>query len=432
MSDHRRSYRKTLGLAVVALLGAAGACAGLLVIALRGAAWPAWIWVLWVVALLVPVLPLGLLLLVISGGLIALRRDTLETQGRPYPPRGRREWLPGPSVQLVRRMLRGVRSLRQGVTARLDLRPGELVQVKSLEEIVRTLDDRGTLDAMPFTPEMVAFCGRTVRVFRRVEKLNDWVHKTGLHRVRDTVLLDDLRCDGSAHSGCQANCHLRWKEAWLRRPSSAGAPPPEAIAAGALREADLHRLTRKTDEAGSERYVCQATELTAGTPALGWGDPRHYLRDLLTGNVRLGPFLTGVSLALFNAVQRKRGGAWFPAYTARAPKTTPQGVLNLRAGELVRVKAKEEIELTLDQESRNRGLRFDVEMLRFCGGEYRVQARIDRLILERAGRLLQVKNPCIILEGVMATGEYNGFNPENESIFWREVWLDRVVPGAPG
>jgi hypothetical protein len=416
-----------MSLAALALLGVAGAGAGLLLTARESSTWPAWAWVLWAAAVLLVLLPLGLLLLVISGGVIALRRDTLEAQGKPYAPRGRREWLPGPLVQLLRGVVRNVRSLRPGGPARLDLRPGELVQVKSLEEILRTLDDRGTLDAMPFTPEMATFCGRTVRVFRRVEKLNDWVHKSGLHRVRDTVLLDDLRCDGSAHGGCQANCHLRWREAWLRRAPSAARLPGPSGSAG-LEEADLRRLTRRKDETGGERYVCQATELTAGAPPLSWGDPRHYLRDLLTGNVRLYPFMTGVSLALFNAVQRKRGGAWFPAYTMRAPKTTPEGVLNLRAGELVRVKTKQEIELTLDAESRNRGLRFDVEMLRFCGGEYRVQARIDRLILERAGRLLEVKNPCIILEGVMATGEYNGFNPENESIFWREIWLERVVP----
>jgi hypothetical protein len=281
-------------------------------------------------------------------------------------------------------------------------------------------------------PEMVPFCGRTVRVFRRVEKLLDWVHKTGLHRVRDTVLLADLRCDGSAHGGCQANCHLRWKEAWLRRASQVALTPSIPSASQRRLVPDLGRVARQADGAGGERYVCQATELTAGAPPLRWGDPRHYLRDLLTGNVRPRPFVVGVSLALFNAVQRKRGGACFPAYTARAPGTTPQGVLNLRAGELVRVKTKEEIALTLDADGRNRGLRFDVEMLRFCGGQYRVQTRIERLIIERTGRLLEVKNPCIILEGVMATGEYNALNPENESIFWREIWLERVGPAPAG
>ena len=42
----------------------------------------------------------------------------------------------------------------------------------------------------------------------------------------------------------------------------------------------------------------------------------------------------------------------------------------------------------------------------------------------------QLTNPCIILEGVMSTGEYQGFNPENEYIFWREIWLERVSPAV--
>jgi hypothetical protein len=33
--------------------------------------------------------------------------------------------------------------------------------------------------------------------------------------MTDTVHLSDLRCDGSAHAGCQAGCLLFWKEAWL-------------------------------------------------------------------------------------------------------------------------------------------------------------------------------------------------------------------------
>ena len=35
--------------------------------------------------------------------------------------------------------------------------------------------------------------------------------------MRDTVYLEDLRCDGSGHGGCQAGCRIYWKEAWLRR-----------------------------------------------------------------------------------------------------------------------------------------------------------------------------------------------------------------------
>ena len=97
------------------------------------------------------------------------------------------------------------------------LRRGDLVEVRSPAEILATLDERGALDELPFMPEMVAFCGRRFCVDRRAEKICDTVHYTGSRRLPDTVLLADLRCDGSAHGGCQAECRFFWKEAWLRK-----------------------------------------------------------------------------------------------------------------------------------------------------------------------------------------------------------------------
>ena len=33
---------------------------------------------------------------------------------------------------------------------------------------------------------------------------------------------------------------------------------------------------------------------------------------------------------------------------------------------------------------------------------------------------------CIVLEVASSGGEYRGLYPQNELIFWREVWLERV------
>jgi hypothetical protein len=92
----------------------------------------------------------------------------------------------------------------------------------------------------------------------------------------------------------------------------------------------------------------------------------------------------------------------------------------------VRVKSKRQIELTLNDKNRNRGLRFDREMLRYCGGAYRVRAVLSRVMVEPTATLRDLTTPCIVLEDVTATGEYNGLNPENEHIFWREIWLERA------
>lgn len=130
---------------------------------------------------------------------------------------------------------------------------------------------------------------------------------------------------------------------------------------------------------------------------------------------------------VFNGVQRRCGGARFPYRAHSALQMTPHVVLNLQQGELVRIKSKHEIEQTLNAEFKNRGLWFDKEMTRFCGGEYRVRARVNRQIDERTGKMMNFTNPCITLEDVTATGEYYEFAPLDERIYWREIWLERIA-----
>src|SRR4051794_36672766 len=97
------------------------------------------------------------------------------------------------------------------------LRSGDVVEVRPPAEILATLDADGAVDNMPFMPEMAKLVGKRFTVTRRVDKICDTVAQTGSRRMRDTVFLDDLRCDGSGHDGCQAGCKIYWKEAWLRR-----------------------------------------------------------------------------------------------------------------------------------------------------------------------------------------------------------------------
>ena len=423
VSGYRRSYWKAI---IAAALVAAGGLAFVVLLAATG--WPGrrpWGplgWLAWGAAGIVAGAAASWAALVMAGGLIALRRDALEARGLPYARQVPREAEPGPiraalvgAARLARRILR---SRVQG----LGLRPGEVVEVRNLGDILATLDERGTLDGLPFMPEMAEFCGKRYRVFRRVDKINDWIRRTGLRRPRDTVLLERLHCDGSHHGGCQANCHLRWNEAWLSRPARGASPRREPAA---LDETGRERLAARRDESGDVRYVCQATELAAGTTPLAWADPRHYLRDWVWGNVRLGPLLTGISLAAFNRFQRARGGVRYPCYARLQQKGSPQEALDLRPGETVVVRSKREIERTLNAASRNRGLWFDGEMLRFCGGEYRVLKRVDRLIEESTGKLVRLATPCVVLDGITASGEYLAFCAQNEAIFWREVWLSR-------
>jgi len=124
--DVRGSYGKTVAAALLATVGSIAIAAWLAV----------WGWPVAAIALVPLAAGVGFGL-VGGGGLIALHRYTLEAQGQPYLPERRREQVPGP----LRRALRGRRLL-----------PGDLIYVKPLAAILATLDDRGTVDALPFMP----------------------------------------------------------------------------------------------------------------------------------------------------------------------------------------------------------------------------------------------------------------------------------------
>lgn len=98
----------------------------------------------------------------------------------------------------------------------LNLQPGEMVRIRPWRDIVRTLDARGKCRGMGFTQGMRRFCGHAARVHSRVDSLID--EATGQHyRITDTVLLDDILCDGALFRGCPRACHWCWREAWLTR-----------------------------------------------------------------------------------------------------------------------------------------------------------------------------------------------------------------------
>jgi hypothetical protein len=99
----------------------------------------------------------------------------------------------------------------------LGLKSGEWVEVRSAKEILATLDQHGKLKGLTFTPEMVKFCGKRFKVYKRLE--NIILEATGeLRRIKSpTVLLEGVFCDGEAHGRCDRSCFCFWREAWLRR-----------------------------------------------------------------------------------------------------------------------------------------------------------------------------------------------------------------------
>ena len=52
---------------------------------------------------------------------------------------------------------------------------GDWVEVRSKEEVIRTLDESGRLDGLPFMPQMFNYCGQRFRVHGNAYKTYDAV-----------------------------------------------------------------------------------------------------------------------------------------------------------------------------------------------------------------------------------------------------------------
>jgi hypothetical protein len=336
-------------------------------------------------------------------------------------------------------------------------RAGDWVEVRSKEEILRTLDRDAQLDGLPFMPQMFQYCGQRFQVYKRAHKTCDTVsgHYVG-RRLLGGIHLDH-RCDGKAYGGCQAGCLIFWKEAWLKSVCDPEAEqiPPEANLARmngevCCKEEDVWKATKHQRPAREMRYSCQATQLLNYTAPLKWWDARQYLETFSSGNASLSEIVRGLgyltyyygTLAyhdklgrparwLYDRFQALWGGIPFPRRKGKIPagQPTPRHDLDLQAGDLARVRPYEAILATLDTCGSNRGLSFDAELVPYCGKQYRVKTRVENFIDEKTGEMRTLKTPAVILEGVNCRSLYSGqrmFCPRSIHIWWREIWLDRV------
>lgn len=338
-------------------------------------------------------------------------------------------------------------------------RTGDVVEVRCQDEILSTLDGESCCEGLPFMPEMLRFCGQRFRVGAVAHKTCDTVHNSGGRRLRSAVHLEGLRCDGSAHGGCGASCYLFWKDAWLKPAVNNELPHPVTAmpASSAEYSGKLPTLSDSECLSNTHRivneelhYVCQATRLYDATEPLPWWDLRQYALDILTGNqssARVARVLClaalrgwlkwtpiGYRLVKFfsDRIHFWLTGRPTPVVVGRVARgaRTPTGRLNLQKGELVRLKSQAEIEKTLDASGRNRGLRFDAEeMSRYCGKVARVQSCVTKIIEESTGKMICMKEPCIVLEGVYCVAENASCRlncPRAIHSYWREIWLERV------
>lgn len=301
-----------------------------------------------------------------------------------------------------------------------NLRPGDYVEVKSPGEILQTLDADGTLDKLPFMPEMVGFCGERYKVSKRVVKTCYYGTSSGMRKfpAEDVVLLEGLRCSGDTHDGCQKACTIFWREAWLRKVD--GTTPVGSIAHWESGESLRARLKTST---GPQTYFCQASEILNATRELSrWERFGKSFSDIRAGNCGVLEMAQRIAVWMFWRTRK----ALFGAYARGSKTSTPAQSLSLRSGELVEIKPVASISETLNQIGYNRGLYFTPAMGRLSGEQFRVERRPEKIIVDGTGEMRHLRN-TVFLEGSLCGCSCVAFGgcPRGEFAYWREIWLRR-------
>jgi len=135
---------------------------------------------------------------------------------------------------------------------------GDLVQVCTEAQIQRTFDRLGRNRGLGFGPEMVRFCGRRLRVARRVERLIvEWTGQ--LRTLSDTVALEGALCDGLAFRACPRACYLLWREIWLCRVEDQNHPDQRKTKAD--RGSKQNQPGSKQNQPSNEQHAEQEVEV---------------------------------------------------------------------------------------------------------------------------------------------------------------------------
>jgi hypothetical protein len=269
-------------------------------------------------------------------------------------------------------------------------------------------------------PEMALYCGTRHRLTKRIERTCEEVERN-IRRIEDIIFLDDLRCDGSFHGDCQKGCKLFWKGEWLQRQG----PGIKAANKDLIGDPLFDHLRSKYKD-GS--YFCQSTELMAASTPLSLLDMMSYVRDVRSRTYSILELISNVLYALMIRIRYLLTGTPFRFLQGRQTET-PHQALNLQPGERVQVKNKEEIRKTLDANGMNRGLRFTLDMVPYCGRTFRVLRRVEKMIYEPTRTLIRISN-TVVLEDSICRGCHviKGGCPRENFNLWREIWLRRVAP----
>jgi hypothetical protein len=304
----------------------------------------------------------------------------------------------------------------QDKTVTANLMPGDLVEVRSEAEIFLTLDEKGRLENLPFMPEMLKFCGQQFRISRRA--LKTCVDDQDIRQLDSTVFLEEVRCDGSNHGGCDRACLIFWKEAWLK-------PVDASISQNGFHAPNVTRPDLVSLAMLNGESFCQSSEIVQASRPLPWWHVKQYVWDVKYNRISYREFLYSLFIAVYNKIAHHARFRSWGLITGNGGTSSPAQPLNLKPGELVRVKTLAEIKSTLDPAGKNHSLLFAPSMKDFCGQILRVRDRVENIVLEGTSRQRTLKH-TVLLEGATCDGLCHRMCPRQSFLFWRECWLERV------
>jgi hypothetical protein len=124
-------------------------------------------------------------------------------------------------IMNTRLMLKGDTPTPLGV---LNLKPGDIVQVKDVNDILVTLNNwRNRGLAFDSSGEMLKYCGKKMKVLKRVEKIIDESTGKMLTFKSPSIILEGAICCGHYSRDrqfCPRSTYSFWREIWLRRDSA--------------------------------------------------------------------------------------------------------------------------------------------------------------------------------------------------------------------
>lgn len=99
------------------------------------------------------------------------------------------------------------------------IQEGDIVKIKSWDELRKLLDDRGRYRRLFFINEMYEFCDKEYIVLKVIDSYYDEA-RNKMCKSKNVVILEDVECSGRQRlyrTECDRSCFFFWHTAWLKK-----------------------------------------------------------------------------------------------------------------------------------------------------------------------------------------------------------------------